>query len=637
MRFSKLPVAIKNVFKVGDSQSKPILHFQLDIFKRVVIACVSIIALLVIHFIFEGNSYTVWVLSSLALVFVLCFVLAKYKDASLGAALFLLSATIVVCMLMWQNDGLTDESILAFPALLIFAMLLSNFTLAGWLFLIMASNVLLIGLANEFGWYTNAVNESSLSTAIVVTLVLAMVCFSVYLASLSTHKLMLELAEENRKVVKSKKEIARLQNHDPLTGLPNRVLAEDFFGERLKIGLREGFETSLLFIDLDNFKKINDTFGHATGDQVLKTVATRLINVVRETDTVCRFGGDEFVVVALHECEEGRYLQSVLAAKLLTILREPIILSDKQVSLTVSIGIAVSPKDASDFEALYQMADLAMYATKQAGRNSYQYYSEDMNNDSARQLKIAQELRSAVANNELRLHYQSAQEFKTGKVVSCEALLRWTNPELGEVFPNEFIPVAEQSGSISDIGFWVLNEAVKTCKSWHDQGFAELSVAVNVSAIQFHRGHFEDKVKDVLIEHDLDGKYLILELTESLLFDVQNKLHDAIHAITDLGVQIAIDDFGTGYSNLGYLHKNDISILKIDMSFVRKILESPEDAAIVETIINISKSLGLIVVAEGVETEEVRAKLFDMGCTFGQGYFWSKPLSEVDFLTFIQN
>jgi len=361
------------------------------------------------------------------------------------------------------------------------------------------------------------------------------------------------------------------------------------------------------------------------------------MDCVRETDTVCRFGGDEFVIIALHE-HEGESLQySALAEKILQVVSAPIKLEASNITPTVSIGISVAPGHATNFSGLYQKADLAMYSTKRSGRNSYQYFNAEMNKDSARQLRLSQDLRAALAEHEFSLHYQSTQLIEDEEIIAAEALIRWKHPELGDISPVEFIPIAEQSGFIGEIGYWVLREAVKTCKTWHEAGFTGLCVAVNVSAIQFQRGNFEDKVQEVLEEYNLKGEFLILELTESVFFDMHSRFNRALRKIIDMEVRIAIDDFGTGYSNLGYLHENDINILKIDRSFINKIFESEKDLAIVEMIVNMSKTLGMRVVAEGVESEEQKQQLLSIGCTYGQGYLWSKSVSSDDFLALVKS
>ncbi|MBT1450165.1 EAL domain-containing protein [Glaciecola sp. XM2] len=623
---------MSKIFKLLESNGKPIVHFKLHVFQQVIVASILCSLLLTGYFALMQNWFAVGVFVANMLVCVVCYYIAERFEPKFGTSLFLVSATLTSCFFMWRSEGLNDEAILAFPALLIFAMLVSNLTFVRFLLLVICCNILLNGFANQYGFYVNETTPSDIDTAIVLILVLIIVSLSVYLAFVNTQQLLSDLAQENEKVTQSKQEIIRLQNHDALTGLPNRAMAEDVVRERLKLGAREGFETSLLFIDLDNFKTINDTLGHAIGDTVLITVADRLMNCVRETDTVCRFGGDEFVVIALHERDDHSPHYSALAEKILEVVSAPIKLDASNISPTVSIGISVAPGDATGFSELYQKADLAMYSTKRSGRNSYQYFNADMNKDSARHLRLSQDLRAALTNHEFSLLYQSKQMIETGEVVAAEALIRWEHPELGMISPVEFIPIAEQSGFISEIGYWVLREAVKTCKSWHDAGLANLCVAVNVSAIQFQRGNFEDKVQAVLEEYDLDGEFLILELTESVFFDMHSKFNVALCKIISLNVRVAIDDFGTGYSNLGYLHKNDINILKIDRSFIHKIFESDKDLAIVEMIVNMSQTLDMRVVAEGVESEKQRQQLLNIGCTYGQGYLWSKPVSSQAFL-----
>ncbi|MBF7074245.1 EAL domain-containing protein [Glaciecola sp. MH2013] len=605
-------------------------------FKRIIFVCIACIALFNFYFLYVGKYLTFAVLCIALVAYFACYYLAKLKSVKMGSALFLAASTGFTCFFMWRNEGLFDEAIIAFPGFLIFAVMISSFTLARWLLVFIIVNVLAIGLVNEYGIYTHPTNASDLDSAIVLSIMLIMVSASAYVAFVSIHRLLNNLSAENEKVKKSQREIFRLQNHDPLTGLPNRILAQQIFEERLKIGNREGFETSLLFIDLDNFKTINDTYGHATGDELLKAIAQRLQNSIRDTDTACRFGGDEFVVVAMHERNERFDHESALAEKLVKGLSETISIEHAQVSPTVSIGISVAPTDATSFEELYKKADLAMYAAKESGRNAYQYYSTEMQSNSARYLKIAQALRNALSNNEFELHYQSTQRLSDGKVMSAEALLRWHHPSIKDMYPDEFIPIAERSGRIQEIGAWVLSEAVKTCKSWHQNGFEDMSIAVNVSAIQFHRGNFAELVKTVLEENKLDGKYLTLELTESLLFDIKNKFSDTVSKLVKMGVKIAVDDFGTGYSNLGYLHKNDISILKIDRSFISKIHESSHDLALVESMIQMSKSLDMAIIAEGIETEESRDKLRNMACHYGQGYLWNKPMNAARFADFLK-
>lgn len=532
---------------------------------------------------------------------------------------------------MWRNEGLTDESLLVFPSILIFATVIANFTLSIWLLILMSVNIAAIGIVNYMGIYTNVSNQSNLDTAFVLIAILFLVTFSVSLISRDLNILLGKLGKENYKVKQSKQEILRLQNHDPLTGLPNRILAKEILEQRAQLGLRENFETALMFIDLDNFKSINDTLGHSAGDKFLQSVGQRLKEQVRQTDTVCRLSGDEFVIVAHHHREE--MLGSVLASKILQALKEPIELEGNQVSLSASIGIAISPQDGVDFDTLSQKADQAMYRAKDSGKNNYSYYNKDMTTDNMRQLKIAQELRKALPENQLSLNFQTKHSLSTNDVTGAEALLRWQHPDLGNISPVEFIPIAEKSGAIHELGEWVLSEAIRACSHWHDLGYEKFPISVNVSSIQFKRGRFELLVKNALAQHKLEGKYLILELTESMLFDIKQELADSMQSILAMGVRLAIDDFGTGYSNLGYLQKFDISMLKIDRSFVAKMNDSRQDLAIVEAIINMSKSLNMEIVAEGIETQEIQNELLRLGCPTGQGYFWTKPVDEIKFLS----
>jgi len=318
-------------------------------------------------------------------------------------------------------------------------------------------------------------------------------------------------------------------------------------------------------------------------------------------------------------------------------LNKPVKLGESHISLTASIGIAIAPAQGEVFDELNQKADIAMYSIKESGRNSYRYYHEDMSKDNVRQLKLAQGLRQACTSGQLSLHFQSKQTLKDDKVLGAEALLRWLHPELGAISPVEFIPIAESCGAIIEIGEWVLVEAVKACADWHRLGFTNMSVAVNVSALQLVRGSFDKTIQMTLSKYKLPSQYLVLELTESLLFDLEGEHKKSIAALRALGIRLAIDDFGTGYSNLRYLQENDIQMLKIDRSFISKMLLSKQDLAIVETIANMSKTLGMEVVAEGIEDKETKDALVRLGCVLGQGYVWNKPLHHDAFIAYLQD
>lgn len=402
----------------------------------------------------------------------------------------------------------------------------------------------------------------------------------------------------------------------------------------MALAQRENSKLALIFLDLDHFKAINDSLGHATGDEFLKKVAQRLRSILRDADTICRFGGDEFVILSQNFVDDAQIHQ--LAQRILRGICRPFYINGNELVVSGSVGIALAPNDGLSFDELCQKADRAMYSCKDKGRNNYCFYNHSMNESEQEVLQLTQDLRQALSNGQLSLHYQPKIALGSGAVVGAEALLRWQHPQLGWVSPAEFVPLAERAGLIVDLGHWVLEEAVSQCKRWHQLGY-NLSVSVNVSAIQLRRGDFEKQVKQVLEQTGLAGRFLVLELTESLLLDVQPSLQICLQGLREQGVVLAIDDFGTGYCNLGYLQRFDVNMLKIDRSFVSKINQTKQDEAIVRAIIQMAHSLNLEIVAEGVETADVAEQLRQLGCEKGQGFFWSRPCSPVDFIELVLN
>ncbi len=424
-----------------------------------------------------------------------------------------------------------------------------------------------------------------------------------------------------------------LAYHDALTGLPNRLLLED----RLKVAMaqadRSRDKLSLLFMDLDNFKRINDTLGHAMGDQLLQEVAKRLRECVRETDTVSRQGGDEFVVLLGSLKEADAALPAI--SKILHRLEEPFFAQGHELSTSGSFGVTIYPDDGRDFETLSKNADLAMYRAKEAGRNTYRFFDEAMNVEANDHLHLSNGLRRALERQEFVLHYQPQIDLITHQVVGAEALIRWNHPELGLVPPSRFIPVAEDSGLIVKIGEWVIAQACRQAMAWQHQGLPALLMAVNLSAVQFARGNLEETVSHALESSGLQAELLELELTESsLIHNVEHALA-ALRRLKAIGVHLSIDDFGTGYSSLSYLKRFDIDKLKIDQSFVRDLASDPDDAAIVNAIIQMAKNLGLRTVAEGVETSEMLQRLQNFGCDEAQGYFFARPMPADEFSAFV--
>ncbi len=427
--------------------------------------------------------------------------------------------------------------------------------------------------------------------------------------------------------------IQQLAYFDQLTGLPNRALLNDRFKFSLSVAQRSGEHLAVMFLDLDHFKNINDTLGHSVGDELLMEISRRLKACLREEDTVSRLGGDEFILLLPGTDQEGA---REVATKLVATLQQSCKIQGYELTATASIGIVLYPEDGTDFETLSKHADIAMYRVKQATRNDFCFFTPEMQAHSARTLQLLNALRHALARNELQVHYQPQVAMQDGHILGAEALLRWNNPTLGNVSPAEFIPIAEDSGLILPIGEWVLRTAVQQLKQWLDEGMPKMMMAVNLSAVQFHHPNLPDLVTRILNEAQLPAECLELELTEAVAMGDPQAAIAVMDNLYELGIRMSIDDFGTGYSSLSYLKKFKVYKLKIDQSFVRDISIDPEDKAIVTAIINMASSLGMLTIAEGVETGSQLAFLRLQGCDEVQGYYFSKPLPSAQFAEFVR-
>ncbi|MCB1980224.1 MAG: EAL domain-containing protein [Burkholderiaceae bacterium] len=428
-------------------------------------------------------------------------------------------------------------------------------------------------------------------------------------------------------ITERKESAARIEflaHHDPLTGLPNRVLFRDRFELARAWTERSNHKLALLYLDLDHFKQINDTLGHPVGDLLLKQVAQRLAGTLRDTDTISRQGGDEFLI-ALTDVQDVEGVGRI-ASKITEALAHPFDIEGHQLAVTLSIGIALCPDDGADFDTLLQRADTAMYRAKESGRNTYCFYTSEMNAQALENLKMRSALHWALDQQEFVLHYQPQIDLVSGKVIGVEALLRWQRADGELVPPGRFVPAAEESGQIVPIGEWALREACAQAVRWQQAGLPELTMAVNLSAVQFRRGDLLASVTQALEESGLDPSRLELELTESLLMEDVEATLRTVQRFKALGVSLAIDDFGTGYSSLAYLRRFSVDKLKIDQSFVRDIVSDPEDAAIVRAVISMARSLKLRVVAEGVESAEVARILNLYHCQEAQGYHFARPM-----------
>ncbi len=412
--------------------------------------------------------------------------------------------------------------------------------------------------------------------------------------------------------------------HDLLTGLPNRVLLNDRLSQAIALALRHRRKVAVLVFDLDGFKHINDSLGHPIGDKLLQSVANRLVDSVRGSDTVSRQGGDEFVVL-LSEVAQSEDA-AITARRTLQAVAEAHSIDEHDFHITTSIGVSVYPDDGLDAETLIKNADTAMYQAKENGRQSYQFFKPAMNVRAVERQSIEENLRRALERQEFSLHYQPKINLKSGKITGAEALLRWTHPTRGPVSPAQFIPVAEDCGLILPIGNWVLREACKQARAWLDAGLPLGTMAVNISSMEFRDDNFLENVFTTLKDTGLDPRSLELELTESVLMKRAESAASVLKTLRASGVQVAVDDFGTGYSSLSYLRKFPIDALKIDQSFVRQIASAPDDTTIVTAVISMGRSLKLRVVAEGVETQQELEFLQAHQCDEAQGYYFSRPV-----------
>jgi diguanylate cyclase (GGDEF)-like protein len=450
-----------------------------------------------------------------------------------------------------------------------------------------------------------------------------------------------DLTEQNA----AEEQIKMLAYYDTLTGLPNRRLFWKRLAQALSSARREGHKAALLFLDLDHFKRVNDSLGHWAGDALLKHVSARLTECIRPTDEVSRseassaslsrIGGDEFTIL-LPKLDDALDAAKV-AGRLQSVLSEPFVWEGQEVSARVSTGIAVFPDDGEDTEVLVRNADTAMYHAKAEGRNNFQFYGEYMNVAAQRQLRIASDLRQAVGSEELTLHYQPVRDAIGGGLTAVEALLSWTRPGEDSVSPDEFIPIAEDMGLIIPLGDWVLHSACRQGQAWQNAGFPTLRIAVNVSARQLQEPNWAERVARILAETGLSPAYLDLELTESAIMKNDETTLDNVTALSQMGVGLTLDDFGTGFSSISYLNRFPINRIKIDSSFVKQLVGGPEHAeALVVAILAMARCMNIEVVGEGVETEEQVEFLREHGCHELQGFLLSPPVPADELLGLLE-
>jgi len=539
--------------------------------------------------------------------------------------------TFVATAMIWMHGGIRDLVVLAYPCILVLAaMALSRRRLV----VLGGAMVLSLGLlvwGESSGWYQPNVPPVGPWSFVNGALILVVVAVIGRTMARDLQAAVSRAESESSRAKDSAVRLAFLVQHDALTGLPNRLLVQDRFVQAEARARREGRPLALVVIDLDDFRRVNDSLGHAVGDAVLQRMAERLRLVVADTDTLGRLGGDEFVVLATEAGDPDAL--GVLAQRLLDGLAEPFERDGLAIACGSSIGIAQYPRDGNSFESLLNRAEAALARAKADGRNGFRFADPEVDSDVGEHLRLVSELRGAADRGELELHYQPLVRLTDDVLVGVEALIRWRHRERGLVPPSAFIPLAERSGLIHAIGEWVIREACLQARRWDARGLPPLIVSVNVSPVQLGVGDLDVRVAQALADSTLPPARLQLELTESSLLGYASPLRDQLVRLRALGVGLSIDDFGTGYSNLGYLQRFAVQSLKIDQSFVRGATRGPQGEAIVRAIVQLARSLGIRTVAEGIEDAETARRFAALGCDVGQGHAWGPPLPSADFVT----
>ena len=582
------------------------------------------LAIAAVQYFLAGQNETPQILSVGIGMMLLCKWLNRRGATPAASMLFVLALIAMLGGLIWNGEGLVDSALLALPAVLITAALLVRTRQLLLAMVLILALVLTVALATAWGLRVDRAPGLLLNRSVDTLVILIISAFAVWVVIGDLHRALDRLKVQVDQYHAAQENLTYVSQHDGLTLLPNRLLGRSRMEQAIANARRNGGQVALLFVDLDNFKSINDSLGHAAGDEFLKQVATRLLDSVRQTDVVSRQGGDEFLV-GITDLARSEAVSTV-AAKILVHMATPFTIQGTELTSSCSIGIALFPDNGADFETLLRNADISVYHAKEDGRNTWRFYEESMNTQMQADLQMAAGLRLALATDELQLYYQPVLDLASGKVIGAEALLRWNHVGVGLVSPAQFIPVAERSGLIVEIGQWVVEEACRQMVQWQAEGLPRFVLAINLSPVQFRRGNIETVIGGALTRAGLDPALLELEITESTLIQDSEKFINALQKLKALGLRIAIDDFGTGYSNLSYLQRFSIDKLKIDQSFVRSLMNGPQEKAIVSAIVHIARSLNLTTTAEGIEDEPVRQWLAEIGCDQGQGYLFARPM-----------
>ena len=561
-------------------------------------------------------------------------VLLHWQKYTLSASILLLNGTFVITSLMFINNGLRDSAIIALPGILVIAAVVGSSRLFYWLLGYLV--LFIFGL----GYYDIEYNSqrviAPMNWSVVADIIVLMLVTGFALKQLVNElkKVTNKLTFESQQAQENHKEIEYLAHHDALTGLPNRNLAQDRFQQSLAHVTRTDEAVALLFIDLDDFKPVNDNLGHDIGDLVLKEVAVRLTGAVRKQDSICRIGGDEFVII-LESCDHQNAIAEI-ANKILESVRKPYHIHAHQIQISASIGVSLAPHDGVDFDELSKKADLAMYKSKASGRNSCSFFDEDLNQELIQKNKLIDHLRNALVKRSLELHFQPVYDLMRDQILSVEALLRCRYTDDEYIDPDVFIPLAEESGMINEIGKRVLTESCRQCMELRRNGYPLLTVSVNISSHQLRDNSLEQTVLNCLRETGLPAHALTLEIKESALQSKFHKVADQVATLRNFGVKICIDDYGFGHSNLTDLHNLGVESVKLDRRLLVDMVNDPYQQKMLAAILSALTHMGISVVAKGVMDERFMAVLTHKHCPQGQGFHLAPPVSMEDLKVLLQ-
>lgn len=575
------------------------------------------------------------ILMTIAVLALLYFFVSQ-DTTSIISAVLIWGLTILAAYVGWNNGGLFSSTVVVFPCMIILAIILSNKFVYIPIFLFTVLTFFFFPYADSIGLLEPIPTIGYLSTwgkAADLSIMIAFFSLSTLLFSKDFRKIFNQLHAKNKQLERALMESVKLSNYDELTQLPNEHACNKDLTLRLESCARSGKILAFITLDLRSLSAINNTFGHSVGDMLIQELAIRLSALAGQDGDLYRFQGNEFVM--LKSCSDYQEA-SASSQQLLQATSEAFNILEYEIETTGSIGIAIAPFDGESLELLRKKSHIALFNAKENRPNEYQFFDEDMTYQAETKYQLIRALKKAIENREFELYYQPKVELSSKNIIGAEALIRWDRPDHGMIPPDIFIALAEDSGLITDITKWVIKEAISACKDWHQAGLKNLTVAINLSAVDFRRGNLPQLIFNALSKEHLSPEYLELEITESILCDDISHVQSQIEELHGKGVTLAIDDFGTGYSNLSYLSQFNVTTLKIDQSFVRNINDSEYDYHIIKAIIQMSHSLGIANVAEGIEDSETLDKLATLNCQFGQGYLWAKPLPNSDFVKLIQ-